>query len=204
LTTYNIEIDQGQMDKIQELLQSFPRDTIVAQVRAINRTIGRKRGGVKKIIADQIYSDVKIKKSFIFKQQGQDKERTFDDKKASLFDVSGRVTTSSANVPLIYYSNRAHSRKRIAKSIFVHVQRSRKKTKMKHAFIPQLDTSHKGLYVRSSPDDGSDRSIRQLYGSRLPDVLSNDETMHVVLRKADALLYKNLEHELDYVIRKHR
>jgi hypothetical protein len=63
-------------------------------------------------------------------------------------------------------------------------------------------SGHTGIFVRRNPDDPKDRRIRQLYGSRIPDILSNTSVIQKVSAEADRLLYKNLDHELNYLTRK--
>ncbi len=202
MTTFSVSIDEFQLLKVRAGIKVMPRETRIAIVRSINHVIGKKRGGVKKVIAAEIHKVVNVAKSFIYKQDGKVTERTFYDKKASLHDLSGWVRTRGANVPLIYYSNQRGNRKRRSKSISVQVQRKRKRTKLKHAFIPPLRSGHRGLFVRSYPYDTTSRAIRQLYGSRIPDILSNQPVMDKVLKTADEILYRNLDHELTFMMKK--
>ena len=197
--TLHVHIDPNQLRELKDVFGNFPHASRIALTRSINRTIGGKKGGIKKHIANEIFAAVKIRKSFIYKQSGKNSERTFFDKKATLTHLSGRVSTQGANIPLINYSNQAGNRKRKAKSIYVTVQRSRGRKKLRHAFVTTLHFGHTGIFARKGK---SRYPIKQLHSSRLPDVLSNSATFDRVEYHANRLLFHYLDHELDYLIRK--
>lgn len=46
--------------------------------------------------------------------------------------------------------------------------------------------------------------LEELYGPRVPDIMSNDPVMNVILSKADTRLHTNLLHETDYELSKHK
>jgi hypothetical protein len=46
--------------------------------------------------------------------------------------------------------------------------------------------------------------IEELYGPRVPDIMSNDPVMTAILAKAGDRLHKNLVHETEYELSKHK
>ena len=170
--------------------------------KVISRAINKTLKGVRTDVTSEIQSSVDLTKSFIQKQTGKKTEQTFFLQNATAVYPKGVLTTRGANVPLIQYSNQRGSRQRYPKSIFVTVKKSRGKHKMRHVFVPNLRSGHRGLFVQLPKSAGTtvsgNRKIKQLFGSRIPDVLSNREVMERVEKKASERIDKNLSHELDY------
>jgi len=200
MTTALVKINQSQLSQIQSMVTKFPRETKIAVIRSINRTLGNKRGGMHKIIADEIVKDVNIQPSYIYTQEKR--YRTFTTRKAQFGKLSGSITTSGANVPLINYSNQRGTHKSYAKKIYVTVQKSRGRKLVKHAWVWTSKSGHRGIFARRNPSDKKDRRIKELYGSRIPDVLSNQPTINRVTKLGSERLARELDHELNFALRR--
>lgn len=201
---FSIHIDQAQLRSVNDLLDSMgEREANRALSRAINRTIGVQTGGMRKTIADEIRKTTNLQRSFIYKQKGRRTLRTFDIKRATVQRPSGTISTRGPNIPIIQYSNQRGVRKRYAKRIFVTVQKSRGRARLAHAFIPQLRSGHRGVFVRRFPGakGKQGRKIKQLFSSRVPDVLVNPPVMNHVLSVGTDRFERELTHQVDFILK---
>ena len=207
MANVSVEINQTQLNNLNALLNRMgERDANRVLSRAINKTLGLRAGGMRKVIAEEIQRTHNLTKSFIYKQTGKKTQRTFRIQRATVQSPTGTISTIGANVPLIYYSNQRGVRKRYAKKIYVKIYKARGRQRLQHAFVPQLKSGHRGLFVRRNPGAGGKkgRKIKKLYGSRVPDVLSNPEVISKVERRGTKDLDRYLKHEIDYFIKYRR
>lgn len=203
---FSVHINQAQLRDLQVLLDNMgERAAKRALSRAINRTIGVQHGGMRKTIADEIRKTTNLRKSYLYKQTGRRTLRTFDTRRATTQKPTGAISTRGPNIPLIEYSNQRGNRSRYAKKIYVTVQKSRGRRRLAHAFIPKLRSGHRGIFVRKHPGaKGKEgRKIKQLFSSRVPDVLSNVPVMNEVLDIGAERFERELTHQIDYIL-KHR
>jgi hypothetical protein len=170
--------------------------------RALSRTINRTVNGVRTDITVEIKDSVDLTTAFIQKQTGMKSQRTFFIHRATPSYPRGSISTRGANVPLVQYSNQRGTRKRFPKSIKVRVKKDRGYHKVRHMFIPVLKSGHRGLFetIPGSKTAAGNTKIKQKYGPRVPDILSNKEVLSKVERKAGERLQKNLTHEVDYLL----
>lgn len=193
-----LSIQARGLSEVQDLLLNMEGAANKVISRAINKTLK----GVRTDVTEEVQKSVDLTKSFIQKQTGKKTEQTFSLHRATASFPRGTLTTRGANVPLIQYSNQRGLRQRYPKSIFVSVKKARGKHKMRHVFIPQLKSKHRGLFVQLPKTAGTTasghRKIKQLFGPRIPDILSNKEVMERVEEKASGRIDKNLSHEVDY------
>jgi hypothetical protein len=170
--------------------------------RAINRTLGVQSGGMRKTVADEIRKTANIQRGFLYKQTGRNATKTFSISRATVANPSGKISTKGANIPIIQYSNQRGNRKAFAKKIYVTVQKSRGRKRLAHAFIPQLRSGHRGIFVRTNPGakGPAGRKIKQLFSSRVPDVLINQPVMDRVLDTGADRFERELAHQIDYIL----
>ncbi|MFW9899907.1 MAG: hypothetical protein ACFFDY_01310 [Candidatus Thorarchaeota archaeon] len=190
---------QVELKQTQALLDAIYHGGPGVLTRAINNTLN----GVKTDVSNEIVADVNLTKTFLNKQTGKDAEKTFVFSYASSLKLWGSISTKSANVPLIQYSNQRGNKASFAKKVYVTIQRNRGKTLLAHAFRMTMPSGHVGLFEIEQPPRTSrtGRSvIKQLYGSRIPDVLSNKATFDRVQEKANARLDKQLASQIDYML----
>lgn len=203
-TAISMHIPENQLRSLRLLMETMgERAAKRALSRSINRTIGVRHGGMRKTIADEIRSTVNLQRRYIYKQTGRRTTRTFDIQRATVSKPTGTISTKGPNIPIIEYSNQRGKRQRYAKKIYVTVQKSRGRKQLKHAFIPQLKSGHRGIFVRANPraKGPAGRKIKQLFSSRVPDVLINTPVMNRVLQYGAARLERELSHQIDYILR---
>jgi hypothetical protein len=201
---FSVHIDERQLKDLEQLTDSLGgRAANRALSRAINRTLGVKSGGMRKTIADEIRRTANIRRSYLYKQTGRRTIRTFDISRATTQTPTGKISTQGPNIPLIEYSNQRGARSHYAKKIYVRVQKSRGRHRLQHAFIPTLRSGHRGIFVRANPGaKGKEgRKIKQLFSSRVPDVLVNTPVMNRVLRTGQDRFERELTHEIDYILK---
>lgn len=201
---FSIHINESQMASLNKLVSSLGgRAANRALSRAINRTLGVKSGGMRKTISNEIRKTTNLQQRYIYKQTGRRTTRTFDIKRATVNNPTGIIATKGPNIPILEYSNQRGSRARRAKSISVLVQKSRGRSRLRHAFIPKLASGHRGIFVRANPGakGPAGRKIRELFSSRVPDVLINQPVMNRVLHTGMKRFERELTHQIDYVLR---
>lgn len=185
----------------QELINAIYKGGPGVLTRAINNTLS----GVKTVITEEIADTVNLTKTFIQKQTGKKSQQTFSMSYASSMKMWGSITTKSANVPLIQYSNQRGDKASYAKKIYVTVQKDRGRKLLVHAFRMKMPSGHVGLFEIEQPPHPSKTgrpTIKELYGSRIPDVLSNKPTFDRVQAQATERLDKQLESQIDYMLSK--
>lgn len=203
-SSFSIHISEAQLRDLNRLMHSMGgRAANRALSRAINNTLGLKSGGMRKSISDEIRATTNLQRRYIYKQTGRRTTRTFNIKRATVAKPGGLVSTQGPNVPLIEYSNQRGNRKRYAKKIYVTVQKGRGRHQLAHAFIPKLKSGHRGIFVRKNPGakGPAGRKIKQLFSSRVPDVLSNTPVMNRVLEYGSKRLERELTHQIDYILK---
>jgi len=192
-----IELKLGE---VQELLATMRTGGPKVLVRTINETLK----GVRTDVTNEVAAAVNLTKTFIRKQTGKKSQQTFYLKQAnyaSAPDYYGYLEVKGANVPLIQYSNQRGAKFRRAKRVSVVVQKSRGRKVLKHAFPMQMPSGHRGLFeFEEGVSRTGRRSIKELYGSRVPDVLSNKETFDKVEKHAQDRMDKALNRHLDNLL----
>lgn len=201
-----IRINKAQLDDLNHLMKSMgERAAKRALSRSINRTLGVQSGGMRKTLADEIRRDVNLTRTYLYKQRSTRRGtvNTFSIHRATVNKPTGSISTHGPNIPTIQYSNQRGLRKRYAQKIYVKVQKSRGRKLLAHAFIPQLKTGHRGIFVRKNPGaKGKEgRKIKELFSSRVPDVLINAPTMSRVLKIGSDRFERELTHQIDYILK---
>ena len=195
MAAIQIAIEPKALNATKEMLAAIQKGNKGVMSRAINTTLR----GVRTDVTREIKDSVNLTTTFI--QQGTSKAgtKTFYLSYATKTAPTGTITTRGANVPLIQYSNQRGTKATYPKSITVEVKKARGKTKLRHAFIPKLESGHRGLfeYEFGTATTGR-RKIKEMYGPRIPDILSNAEVMSKVEANAKIRMDKNLSHEIDY------
>lgn len=187
------------LTETQALLDAIYKGGTGVLTRAINRTLT----GVRTDVTTEVTKSVNLTKSFVQKQTGKKSQRTFFISKASTNQLrpSGYIEVKGANVPLIQYSNQRGSKFRRTKRVSVMVQKSRGRTRLRHALPMKMPSGHRGLFEFDRGISGTGRrSIKELYGSRVPDVLSNKKTFDAVTKKAQERLDKNVAAQIDWML----
>ena len=201
----SVHINETQFRDLEKLVNSLGgRAANRALSRAINRTLGVQHGGMRSAISKEIRRDVNLQQRYLYKQNtGRRTIQTFDITRATVNRPTGKISTRGPNTPIIEYSNQRGHRSRYAKSINVTVQRSRGRHKLQHAFIPKLKSGHRGIFVRQFPGakGPAGRKIKQLFSSRVPDVLGNEITLARVLDIGAKRFERELNHQINYIMK---
>lgn len=201
---FGVHIPERQLRDLTKLMDSMGERAVKrALSRAINRTLGVQSGGMRKTISTEIRKTTNIQQRYLYKQTGRRTVRTFDIKRATTQTPTGKIATRGPNIPIIEYSNQRGKRSRYAKAINVTVRKSRGRSKLAHAFIPKLKSGHRGIFVRSNPGakGPAGRKIKQLFSSRIPDVLVNTPVMNRVMKTGADRFEKELAHQIDYILK---
>lgn len=219
-----IIIPEDKINDIKLLVNEFGKEGMKPLVWAINKTMtgsatGGGTGGMIKKSVDRLAEYINMQKTTLkegphtpgFKPSKA--KQIWKVEKATIDNLSGSITCTSANIPLIFYSNQRGARKEFAKAITVQVLKARGSVRLKHAFVPQLPSGHRGVFVRvknsfysgyvKSRKTGKDR-IKELYGARISDFFSNPEMLDdTIVADANDMLDEHLNHEIDYFLGKH-
>lgn len=198
MSKFSVQVDQSQLARIENTLRFIGNESNIALSRAINRTID----GVRTDATDIIAEAVALPKTFIRSGGSKAGEKTFNIVRATPQTPTGSIRTQGANVPLLQYSNQRGVKKAYAKKIVVEVKRGQGKHTMKHVFIPVLESGHRGIYklVPGQKASTGRTRIKELYGPRIPDILSNKENFDKLMQAAQGRLDARLAHEVDYIL----
>lgn len=197
----SITINQAQLNDLNHLMsQMGGRAANRALSRAINRTLGVKYGGMRKTISDEIRKDANLRQAYIYKQTGRKTTRTFSVTRATVNKPTGVISTQGPNVPIIEYAHR-----RAKKRVYVTVQKSRGRSRLSHAWFGQSKFGSKGRVVFAKAHPGAKgklgRKIKELYSSRVPDVLNNPGTIDRVLKVGQDRFERELSHQIDHILK---
>lgn len=221
----HVEVNQADMRKFKDLLKRVGSKGLPAMSRAINKTLSGSRSGTKGATAtgglitvstDIMKEEINLLSTVLKKGPGTKghvakKNKVFMVEKATPTKPSGKLSVKGKNIPLIHYTNQRGNRSTHAKKITVQVRKDRGKVRLKHAFVPTLRSGHRGVFNQMLGGDGKplrnsrtgNIRIRELYGPRIPDIFSNKNVLDQrVMPKADELLTKNLNHEIDWLLMK--
>jgi len=193
---FSVEISKESMRSVKTLLNGIQKDIDKTMVMAINETLP----GTKTDIVAELQKEINLPKSILLHGPTKGKQ-TFSIKRADIGSISGKISTTGANINLKHYRTapRALVARKKYKKYEVQVKKSRGTHRFRHVFIPKLESDHLGFFVQK-PGGG----IKELYGPRIPDIFSNPGPTERVLKKVNARLDKNLTRAVDRVIAKHK
>jgi hypothetical protein len=199
---FTIKMDEADLAKVLTMCEGLKNAAGKVTVRALNKTLA----GVKTDASSAIRAEITASKSAV--------DGTFKTEKATTTRVRAAIASTGKPLPLIEYSA-----KQTKKGVSVQVKRARPRKVIAGAFIADLKSGHKGAFWRewhgqkkqakqNLPYGKLPRKyrlpIKQLYGPRVPDIMSNDPVMKIILAQADERLHKNLMHELEYELSLHK
>ena len=194
-----IQID---LSRVEAMLATMRTEGPQVLIRTINNTLK----GAKTDISKEIRADLNITAKFLNKQTGKDAEKTFEifyANKAQLPVYSGKISTKSANVPMIEYSNQRGTGFRTKKKVSVLVKKARSRKTLSHVFPMKMKSGHIGLFEIEQPVRLSRTgrpTIKQKYGPRVPDIMSNKETIEDIQTKINTRMDNELTRQLDYML----
>lgn len=194
-----IDINKGDLVNVERMLDGIKNGAPKVLVRSLNKTLT----GVKTDASAEIRAIITAKKSVV--------DKTFRTVKATVTELSALFESKGKPLPLIDYSVR-----QVQAGVSVQVKRATARSVIKGAFIATVKSGHKGAFWREWHGEKQPKRkiaygklpkiyrlpVKQLYGPRIPDILSNEPVIAVVLKKAGERLHTNIEHELSYELSK--
>jgi len=200
---YSIKINEGDLQRVQNMLDDFVGIPDRVTVRALNKTLT----GVRTDASAAIREIITAKKAAV--------DETFKLEKASTGNLRAAISSIGKPLALIDYSSR-----QTAKGVSVQVRKDRSRKVVSAAFIAKMNSSHQGVFWReyhgsSKKPKNADLTYGQLprsyrlkikerFGPRVPDIMGNEPVMKTILAQAEKRLHDNLEHETDYEMSKHK
>jgi hypothetical protein len=219
--TFKMEIDRADLDNVKRMLADIKGAGARVTARALNKTLT----GVKTDSSAAIRDVVTAKKAAV--------DETLKISKATTVNPSAYITSTGRPLALIDYSARQTNkgvsvqvRKDRARKIVPRTFISAMKSGHKGVFWRRW---HQGVASKMNKTESAiNRSgyvwsaklnrwisiawlpkafrlpIEERFGPRVPDIMSNDPVMKGILAKADDRLHKNITHELEYELSKHK
>jgi len=201
-----IKLDQVQWLRAQGLLAGVKNGSRRVVMRATNKTLA----GVRTDSVKEIRQEVNLSATVV--------RKTMYVEKATLRDLRAAVRSRQKyGTSLIAFGAR-----QTRKGVTVQVKKGRPRELIEHAFIRYGQKGggkqvfwrtgslkrHVGTrpHKRTFPYGALPRRyrlpIKKLWGPAVPDIMSNEDRMRSIQKKANARLDKNFAHELDYLLSK--
>lgn len=219
---FTIKINETDRLSVEKMLADLKGAGTRVTVRAVNKTLS----GVKTDSSAAIRVEVTAKKAAV--------DETFKISKASAANPRAYIASTGKPLALIDYSSRQTNngvsvqvRKDRTRKVVKHSFIASMKSGHKGVFWRRWHEKSTTMKLNKT-DKAIMRSgfvwsaklnryvpmawlpkqyrlpIEELYGPRVPDIMSNDPVMKSILTKADDRLHKNIVHELDYELSKHK
>jgi len=194
---FSIKIDESDLQRVTDMLGGIKGLPERVTVRALNKTLT----GVKTDSSAEIRTVVTAKKAAV--------DETFKIQKASTGNMTASISSTGKPLALIDYSSW-----QTKKGVSVQVRKDHTRKIVPGAFIATMKSGHEGVFWREwhggtkKPVDQKmvygklpkkyRLPMKERYGPRVPDIMSNDPVMKNILSKAGDRLHSNLVHETDY------
>jgi hypothetical protein len=201
-SAFAIRIDESDLRNVKAMLSDMKGMATKVTVRALNKTLT----GVRTDASSAIRAEITASKSAV--------DDTFKVEKASSTRLQATIASTGKPLPLIDYSTR-----QTKKGVSVQVKRTKPRKVIRGAFIVTLKSKHEGAFWREWHGQKKAKRkdlhygklpriyrlpMKQLYGPRVPDIMSNEPVMKLILSQAGERLHNNLAHETDYELSKYR
>jgi hypothetical protein len=201
-SVFSIKIDESDLKNVRDMLSDMKDIGIKVTVRALNKTLT----GVRTDASSAIRAEITASKQAV--------DGTFKIEKATSTRVQAAIASTGKPLPLTEYSTRQTKR-----GVSVQVKRSRPRKVIPGAFVAAMKSKHEGAFWREWHGQKQAKRadlrygklprkfrlpIKQLYGPRVPDIMSNDPVMKLILGKAGDRLHNNLAHETEFELSKHK
>ena len=180
---FAVRFDQNQIDRANFALANVQNGAPRALANAINRAVN----GIRTDIVAAVVAEYAIKPS--------DVRKTIRVRGASPANLTGAAISTGGTIPLIKFNVNPKKPKRVP------VLRAGVRMGNQEA-IPQAFTAtmrgHTGVFMRK----GKNRfPLRELYAPSIPQLIGNERVIKVVQDNAGDRLSKNLDHEIDRLLR---
>jgi hypothetical protein len=201
--TFQIKFNEADMRTVRSMLSGIPQAIALVTMRAINKTLT----GVRTDASAAVRAEITAKKAAI--------DATFKITPASAVNLSGRIASTGRPLALIDYAAR-----QTKKGVSVQVLKARPRKIIPRTFVATMrvrqlpESGHEGVYWRVWHTSGAAAKkprlqyaalpkqyrlpIKERFGPRIPDIMSNEPVMKTILAKTDERLHGNMMHELNY------
>ncbi len=198
---FRIDIDKNDLNNVRRMFDGMGKLPAKVTVRALNKTLA----GVKTDASAAIRQEITAKKKAV--------DETFKISKASGERMSAFIASTGKPIGLIDYKNR-----QTKQGVIVQVRNSRPAKLWPGTFKKTLKSGHEGIFQReyhTTPRKAFRPGLaygklpreyrlpmKEKFGPRAPDILSNEPVIKKVLQQAGVRLHKNLMHEAEYEMSK--
>lgn len=207
----HVQVDQSDILAVERALVGIKNGAPKVLTRAFNKTTT----GTRTDITDEVAKVLNITKKVI-------RERVVI-KKATWANLTAYVERTGDPVPLSLFSGTRQT----MKGVSVQVKRAGSRGILRHAFIATMNSGHIGVFRREVKtgagakkwnqvqskwfgtlprkwNPGNDSKFRlgieELTGPRIEDIMADDVVFQIIVKKSDARMAKNIDHELNYLL----
>lgn len=204
-----IRINPKDLEEVRKTLRFLSGDEArKALARSINKTLT----GVKTDASVEVRKIITAKKSAV--------DQTFKTSKVNMNNLTASFRSTGRPLPLINYAP-----KQTSAGVSVQVKKDRPRKVIPRTFIATVRTAkqkelgfagHKGVFWRKRHDKTLSKKgrffaagtlpakyrlpIEQLFGPRIPDIMSNKPVFDKLQKAAGERLLKNTEREVDFLL----
>lgn len=166
------------LKKVENVLS--PQSTHAAMANALNRTLSFVGSETKR----QVKSEYAVSKSL---------NKSLTEQKATRSNLTAVAAYKDKPLPLFIFKHSAPNN-RFRSPVSVLVKRSNGMQTHTGSNPAMFKAYGNKIKLR----DAGQQNIRGAYTVSIPQMVANDDVYHVIAKKAEAYLYKRLEHELEW------
>lgn len=225
--TFNIKIDEADLTKVKKAFSDMQKIGARVTMRSLNKTLSGVKTDSSKSIREEITAKkAAVDETFKISKASVDKPSAWiasTGKPLALIDFSTSKTQKGISVRV-----RKDRPRKIIPGTFItkmksghegvfwrkwHDSKSTKRRKgMPPAFL-RKSMARQGYFYNSKTrcfvpagilPKAYRLPIKERFGPRVPDIMGNEPVMKKILSQADDRLHKNLMHEMDYELSKHK
>ncbi len=188
-----VEINQSSLASVKMLLSGIKGGAETAVIRSINKGVASAQTEASKEIRKELNTTAAAVK------------KTFRLKKAYAGSLSGRLTSRSK--PLSFYDRDKNklrfSGRKLAMGYGFTIKKGRGRKKFRGAFYAKMKGSnYQAIWIRTGNRTSSGKEeIKPLYTSRISDILSNENRMQPVQRKAGERMKNELDRQIKLLLK---
>lgn len=177
-----IDLDSGDLRKVERLLGRFRNKAQTVLVRALNRATSNMRANIVRKTREEYNIKAKTIRS------------TFTVKKASRGSLGASIVSKGHKESITSYKVTPKKRVSVSKLVRVAVKKGDAKTLLNSFIINQYDF---GVYKRKSDERFP---LKQIYGPAVPQILNNKDVRKFVEKEAVKMYNKRIDHEIKRIL----
>lgn len=203
MPAFTITIDEADLKRMRDLLTGIKGGSEKALIRALNKTVP----GIATDAARSASARVNLTQKVI--------KKNFTQWLARSKDLFAGWKSSGRPIPIINYGAR-----QVSTGVTIKVLKDSPRETLKHAFIAEMSSGHRGVFWRTSRDFQAPKRfpvgkkttaaarlprkyklpINQIFGPKVEDTLGALAVFTDLTEKAQTRLHTNMEHETDYLL----